>query len=94
MNELFSPAGLAQGGGEDSEKFRQGSWCHFLGLNFHNLLFFGVAQNEGYFYEVEKISSIFRLTGNLHYFGGVPEKKKTTNYFLEIDFHLLFCIFF
>ena len=44
--------------------------------------------------KLKKISSIFRLTGNLHYFGGVPEKKKTTNYFLEIDFHLLFCLFF
>ena len=26
--------------------------------------------------KLKKISSTFRLTGNLHYFGGVTEKKK------------------
>ena len=92
MNELFSPAGLAQGGG--LWKISTGMLVSLFGFEISQFVIFWVAQNEGYFYEVEKISSIFRLTGNLHYFGGVPEKKKTTNYFLEIDFHLLFCLFF
>ena len=50
--------------------------CHFLGLKFHNLLFWGYS-NEDYFYGVEKISSFFLLTGNLHYFGVLLRKETT-----------------
>ena len=77
------------GGGGNSKQFPQGCWCHFLGLKFHNL-FFGLLKMGVIFYGVEKISSIFWLTANLHYFGGVAEKRNHR----EIDFHSLFCVFF
>ena len=81
------------GGGGALKKFRQGFSCYFLGLKFDNL-FFWVAQNDGYFLGVEKISiTFFWLTGNLHYFFGLL-KKKLQNYFLEIDFYLLVCFVF
>ena len=37
-----------------------------------------------------KNKNFFWLTGNLHYFFGLLRQ----NYFLEIDFHLLFRLFF
>ena len=39
---------------EYSKKFRQGCSCYFLGLKFDELLFFGVAQNDAYFWRFKK----------------------------------------
>ena len=46
-------------GGMHSKKFRQGCSCYFLGVEILQIVIFGVAQNEGYFLGVEKISIIF-----------------------------------
>ena len=64
----------------------------FSSLKFDNLLFWGLLKMRVIFGGVEKISIIFWLTGNLHYslFWGGCWEKKLPNYFLEIDFHLLF----
>ena len=72
----------SQGGGGTQKTFDIAARVTFLGLKFDNLLFWGVA---GIIF--------FWLTGNLHYFLGCLEKK-LQNYFPEIDFHLLFCLFF
>ena len=61
--------------GGTRKKFDRDARVTFLGLKFHNLLFFWVAQNEGYFLGVDKISIIFWLTGNLHYYFLVAEKR-------------------
>ena len=50
---------LTQGGGGTRKYFDRDARVIFLGLKFHNLLFFGVAQNEGYFLGAEKISINF-----------------------------------
>ena len=47
------------GGGSTRKNFDRDARVIFLGLKFHNLLFFWVAQNEGYFLGVEKISINF-----------------------------------
>ena len=46
-------------GGGTGKNFDRDARVTFLGLKFHNLLFFWVAQTEGYFLGVEK---------NKHYF--------------------------
>ena len=45
--------------GGHSKKFDRDARVIFWGLKFHNLLFFWVAQNEGYFSGLEKISINF-----------------------------------
>ena len=62
--------------GGHSKQFRQGCLCYFLGgFKFDRLLFFGVAQNEGYFWGIEKISILFfGLTKNLHDFFGLLKR--------------------
>ena len=47
-----------------------------FGFEFSQLVFWGYS-NEDYFYGVEKISSFFLLTGNLHYFGVLLRKETT-----------------
>ena len=58
-------------GGDTRKNFDMDARVTFLGLKFDNLLFFWVAQNEGYFWGIEKLSiRFFWSTGNLHYFLG------------------------
>ena len=59
------------GGGGTRKNFDRDARVTFLGLKFDNLLFFWVAQNEGYFLGGwKKKHCFFWLIGNLHYFLG------------------------
>ena len=68
-------SGGGGGGGGTRKNFDRDARVTFLGLKFHNLFFWGVAQNESYFWGVEKISIIFLANWNLYFFLGVAEKR-------------------
>ena len=73
------------------QSFDRDARVTFLGLKFHNLLFFGLLKMRVIFFRgLKNKHYFFLLTGYLHYFLGLMRKETTE----EIDFHLLFCLFF
>ena len=56
------------------KKFSQGCFCYFCGLKFDKLLFFWVAQNESYFWGVEKQALLFWVNRKFALFFWVAEK--------------------
>ena len=66
-------------GGSIRKNFDRDAGVTFWGLKFHDLLFFRVAQNEGHFFGVEKISIIFLANWKFALFFWVADKR---NYIL------------
>ena len=74
---LMSRKGGGGGGGGTLKSFDMDARVTFLVSKFDNLLIYWVAQNEGYFLGVQKISIIFLVNWKFALFFGLLRKETT-----------------